>query len=629
MALGLTLLGAAAGCRSMPGPPSLLDGGLVSSPPLPPEGEAAAMAHALFSIGIHHELADEYTEAYEAYRRAAEFDPDSEPLALRLASSLVLQRRTEEALRTVEAFIERRPASENALLWLATFYGTVGEQERVLDLYRRVTRQFPDQAMGWLQLAGALARSDRLDEAVDVLREGLTHVSPDTDLRQELVRLHLLQMRNAPDEARRAEQRRQAIEQLRRVAGDLPGDSDTLFALGDLLVEEEQLPDAIRVYEQIDRLHPADAQVKQRLARTFLAMDDPDKAAAILEELAREQPGPVNTAYYLGEIYLQAGDTANALRFFRTAAENAVDDPSAWLRLAALQSETSDEVAVATLREALDAMPGNAKLLEVLALVRLNQRRYSLAADLFAQAWKSLTAEGSEAVPSNLFFYHYATTCTHLRRTQEAAEWLQRAVELDPEMLDLYMQRSLTATSRFRQTAARVLRALAKRVSSPMAAIHVHLGTLLLAEEHTSRAIREFDRAVTIVRRDPLQSATLTPRFFFWYGVALDQDGQTDRAVEMFESCIRLDPDYADALNYLAYLWAVRAIRLDEALRHIQTALSLDPGNAAYIDTLGWIYHQMGRYEEALDVLERADQLLPDDPEILDHLEKTREKLGR
>ena len=96
----------------------------------------------------------------------------------------------------------------------------------------------------------------------------------------------------------------------------------------------------------------------------------------------------------------------------------------------------------------------------------------------------------------------------------------------------------------------------------------------------------------------------------------------------MFEACLRLDPAYADALNYLAYLWANRGIRLDDALRHIQAALALDPDNAAYLDTLGWVYYQQGRYADALDLLLQADRLRPNDPEILGHIEQTREKLA-
>ena len=38
---------------------------------------------------------------------------------------------------------------------------------------------------------------------------------------------------------------------------------------------------------------------------------------------------------------------------------------------------------------------------------------------------------------------------------------------------------------------------------------------------------------------------------------------------------------------------------------------SEDPYNAAFLDTLGWVYYQMGEYEDALDVLQQADELRP------------------
>ncbi|NCA83662.1 MAG: hypothetical protein EOM72_13145, partial [Opitutae bacterium] len=143
LALGLVFFGVAAGCRSLPSPSPLLDGGLVSSSALPPDRERIAQAHAFYSTGIHHELADEYDLAYASYRRAAELDPGNERLVLRMASTLVLQRKTEEALRLVEEFLARAPLSENALGWLATFYGSTGDSDRVLQLFRQMTRQFP------------------------------------------------------------------------------------------------------------------------------------------------------------------------------------------------------------------------------------------------------------------------------------------------------------------------------------------------------------------------------------------------------------------------------------------------------------------------------------------------------
>lgn len=628
LALGLVLSGIAAGCRTLPSPPPLLDGGLVSSPVLPAGQDRAAQAHAWYAMGIHHELADQYDRAYEAYRRAAELDPGNERLVLRMASTLVLQRQTAEALRVVEEYLKREPASESALLWLATFYGTTGDQARVLQLFRQLTREYPAKPLGWLQLAAATARAGDTNAVEAILREGLEKARPPTALRQELVRLQLERMHAAaaPEDSQAA--LRDAVTLLREIAEELPGDLETLYALGDLLAKDGQLAEAIEVYEKVARIQPKDMQVKQRLARTFLAMDDQPQAIAILESLARNPQSNGNLNYYLAELYLQAGDRPKAQAQFRLAAEAAPDDPAPWVKLAAIQSEDDEDLAVATLAEGLEKIPGDPKLLEVLALVRLQQKRYREAAALLQQVLDSVTAKDPEAIPSNLFFYNYAVVCTHLRRTAAAAEWLRKAMDQEPALLDLYLQRTMTGTVTFRKSAADALRLLAKLPGTDSATIHAHLASLQLSLERPAKAVQEFEAAAEIARQDPLQAGLLTPRFHFWYGVALDQDRQTDRAVAMFETCLRLDPEYADALNYLAYLWANQGIRLDEALRHIQAALARDPENPAYLDTLGWVYYQQGRYTEALDLLLQADRLRPEDPEILEHIRLTREKLG-
>jgi tetratricopeptide (TPR) repeat protein len=629
LALGLVLFGVAAGCRSLPSPPPLLDGGLVSSPALlPPDRERAAQAHAFYSLGIHYELADDYAAAHDAYRQAAERDPGNERLALRLASMLVFQHRTAEALRTVEDFLQRQPDSAGALLWLATFYGNVGDDERVVDLFRQLTRRFPARPLGWLQLAAALARAGDEAAVEPTLEAGLARAKPPTALRQELVRLQLQRLRAAADPAAAAAARGRAIELLRQIAAELPGHAETLYALGDLLVQDEQIEAALQTYEKIGRIQPDDPQVQPRLAKAFLAMDDQPRAIAVLEKMAQDLDDPANVHFYLAELYLQAGETTNAMDHFRLAATAATNEPAPWIRLAALQLDLDPSLAAATLTEALEVLPENPKILEVFGLVRLQQKRYQEAAGLFQRASDALAAQDSDGGPSRLFFYNFATVCTHLRRTADAAEWLRRAIEQEPALLDLYLQRALTGTATFRRNAIAALRALSAMPNTETATVRAYLANLYLAQERPATAVREFEAAAAIVRQDPLQAAVLSPRFYFWYGVALDQIQQTDRAVAKFETCLALDPEFADALNYLAYLWAVRGERLDEALRHVQTALSLDPQNSAYLDTLGWVYYQQGRYAEALEFLLQADALRPNDAEVLEHIRQTREKLG-
>ncbi|MDX8346620.1 tetratricopeptide repeat protein [Cognatiyoonia sp. IB215446] len=87
-----------------------------------------------------------------------------------------------------------------------------------------------------------------------------------------------------------------------------------------------------------------------------------------------------------------------------------------------------------------------------------------------------------------------------------------------------------------------------------------------------------------------------------------------------FRAALELNPDHPQVLNYLGYSLVERGEKLDEALEMIETAAAARPDNGAIIDSLGWVYFQLGRYDEALVHLERASSLLPTDPVVNDHL---------
>jgi tetratricopeptide (TPR) repeat protein len=88
------------------------------------------------------------------------------------------------------------------------------------------------------------------------------------------------------------------------------------------------------------------------------------------------------------------------------------------------------------------------------------------------------------------------------------------------------------------------------------------------------------------------------------------------------------DPDHADALNALGYTLADRTDRLDEAYRFIQRALQLRPEEPAILDSMGWVLYRMGDAAAAEPYLRQAlEQVL--DPEIAAHLGEVLWELGR
>ena len=92
-----------------------------------------------------------------------------------------------------------------------------------------------------------------------------------------------------------------------------------------------------------------------------------------------------------------------------------------------------------------------------------------------------------------------------------------------------------------------------------------------------------------------------------------------------------MSPDYHNAMNYLGYMWADINRNLDEAAKHITKANELSPDNASYVDSLGWLYFRQGKYTEALAELQRAAELMKDEPDstIHEHIGDTHHKLGQ
>ncbi len=109
-------------------------------------------------------------------------------------------------------------------------------------------------------------------------------------------------------------------------------------------------------------------------------------------------------------------------------------------------------------------------------------------------------------------------------------------------------------------------------------------------------------------------------------GAALDlarcreELGQIDAAQGAVRDVLRREPENPVALNFLGYLMADHSVRLEEARGLIQKALTYDPDNGAYIDSLGWVYYRLGRLAEARVQLERAADLTGGDPVVLEHL---------
>ena len=144
---------------------------------------------------------------------------------------------------------------------------------------------------------------------------------------------------------------------------------------------------------------------------------------------------------------------------------------------------------------------------------------------------------------------------------------------------------------------------------------------------------RRWDDAVDVfesIIREFSDNEDLVRDCKFSLSAVLVQKGEFDRGEQILLDILTKLPDHPQANNDLGYLWADRDKNLEQAREMITKALTAEPDNAAYMDSMGWVLYRLGEYAEAAKHLEKAShQPRGEDPTIFDHLGDTRAKLGQ
>jgi tetratricopeptide (TPR) repeat protein len=113
--------------------------------------------------------------------------------------------------------------------------------------------------------------------------------------------------------------------------------------------------------------------------------------------------------------------------------------------------------------------------------------------------------------------------------------------------------------------------------------------------------------------------STALDTWFNWAMLLADR-GELERADRAFEHVASRDSMDAIIFNNWGYLLADAGYQLEKAETLIQRALELDPGNAIYLDSMGWVYFQLGDLDRAEYYLRQAMETDILDPEIFTHM---------
>lgn len=154
---------------------------------------------------------------------------------------------------------------------------------------------------------------------------------------------------------------------------------------------------------------------------------------------------------------------------------------------------------------------------------------------------------------------------------------------------------------------------------------YLALGGVHAGVDDFKSAAAIYDRAVERLKNPTRADWSI----FYQRGISYERLKQWPKAEPNFKKALELFPNQPQVLNYLGYSWIDMNMNLEEGLEMIQKAVELRPSDGFIIDSLGWGYYRLGRYEEAVTELERAVTLQPADPVLNDHLGDAYWRVGR
>jgi tetratricopeptide (TPR) repeat protein len=141
---------------------------------------------------------------------------------------------------------------------------------------------------------------------------------------------------------------------------------------------------------------------------------------------------------------------------------------------------------------------------------------------------------------------------------------------------------------------------------------------LVMVEAQLLREANKFDEAYRVLNQ-ALEKSPNHIELLYETAMMAEKIGKPGEFEQLMRKLIKIKPDHAQAYNALGYELLERNERIPEAMQLVEKALQLAPDDAAIMDSVGWGYYRSGKLDESIKMLRRA-YAGNANPEIAAHL---------
>ncbi len=486
-------------------------------------------------------------------------------------------------------------------------WGTHAEYEKhyseALDSYEKALVCDPSADYIKRKLPVLLIKTGDTDQAINILEKDLQHEPQDT-ARRALLATVFIQQRDTNS----------AISQYEAILDYDPENEEILFRLGALLSQTGTYDQAAYYLRKVLKIDPNAYYAQLYLARIADQQDETDKAEYYyLEALALNWSAELSQE--IADFYARNHRYDDSIKILRAALENDETDEQARLGIVqALLAQDKEEEAIAELSLAKNYSKSPENLSLILSRLYLKNGENQKAQDNLL-AILEVTDNPQARYLLGLIYSDagkFADALAVLDGIKPQQQEFEDAVFLRTKILHQTGQTD---------EALRLLEKDLADEKSRLPLFYILAASLYQDKGEPERAIALLEQARLLYPKDE--------RILFEYGIQVERSGRLQDAIAIMQQLIAINPDHAEALNFVGYSWADTDQRLEEALSYINRAMALKPGNGYIQDSLGWAYFKLGKFERARKELLGAVELVPEDPNIQDHLGDVYRALGQ
>ncbi|NCO60605.1 tetratricopeptide repeat protein [bacterium] len=428
-----------------------------------------------------------------------------------------------------------------------------------------------------------------------------------------------------------------------------PSDPEYKVLAGDLHAAMGEDDKAIEQYEQASKLTGGDPRIRMLLSTMLIRKGRFEEALKHLERVIEANPQLIIAHYYRGRVNFELKRIPQAEEAFLQALElNERLEPALYDLGTLYQMAGRDVDAIETYERLLSFHPQNLAVRE--RLVSLYMKT-----GLKDKAEREIDAIKGLSQPGGI--NRQALGLAYLRqgRLDESIEELSMIVSAWPR--DYKSRYYLAIAYEEKGDGEKAIENFSTIVpeSDYYFNARIHMAYLLEAEKKIDEAIRTIQEALEEKKdkvelylalgslyessknyakakealRQGLEIDKENTDLMFRLAVILDKDNDKHGCIELMKRVVALNPEHAEALNYIGYTYSEQGVNLEEALALVNRALKIKPESGYIIDSLGWIYYQKAQYAQAIKHLEKAADLMPEDPTISEHLGDAYSKAGR